>query len=208
MIDASADRLRDDYLIRLDAAMAELPHGVAGDLRAGIEEELTGLDGAAVAARIAQLGEPEQIVRGAAEEIPGAAHAPVPVAPARLPATSTRGFAVTAALVLSFGGIVVPFVGWVVGAVLVSLSPLWRTGEKALAILVPMLAAVLVLAGGLLPWAEASEVVSSADSVAAANPLMPAWYDLLWSVPMIAGLLLVPASGLWLIWRLRGRTAP
>ena len=207
MIDASADRLRDDYLIRLDAAMAALPHGVAGDLRAGIEEELAGLDGAAVAARIAQLGEPEKIARGAVDALPDAGAAAVAAAPARPPVTSTRGFAITAALVLSFGGIVVPFVGWIVGAVLVSLSTLWRTGEKALAILVPLVGTILVLAAGLLPFSVTGEAVSSSGAGDAVNPLMPAWYDLLWSVPMIAGLLLVPASGIWLIWRLRGRAA-
>ena len=141
MTEKTAAELREDYLARLDEAMRGLPHGVASDIRGGIAEELDGLDAVATAERIDRLGDPRGIAREAEDEVPTAppvvfpAPAPAPSAP-RTPTTATRGFAIAAALTLSFGGIVVPVVGWFVGAVLVSLSPLWRTWEKAVAILV------------------------------------------------------------------------
>jgi len=60
--------LREDFLGRLDAAMGSVPHGVANEIRAGIAEELDGLDAEATAARIAQLGDPVQIAREARDE--------------------------------------------------------------------------------------------------------------------------------------------
>ncbi|MGW8483261.1 HAAS signaling domain-containing protein [Microbacterium sp. NPDC055903] len=211
MIDIDADRLRADYLARLDTAMSALPHGVAAEIRSGIEEELAGLDAAATAARIAQLGDPVAIAREAQDEVPATpvvvVSAPVAAPPApRPPATTTRGFAIAAALTLSFGGIVVPFIGWVVGAVLVSLSPLWRTWEKAVAIAVPFVTATVSIL-----IASSFSVVTAVDqsgSFAApeSNPLVPASYDLVWSGALVIGVLLIPASGLWLLWRLRGRT--
>ena len=44
MIDLEAQRLRDDYLARLDAAIADLPWRIANELRMGIIEELDGLE--------------------------------------------------------------------------------------------------------------------------------------------------------------------
>ncbi|GAB3595260.1 hypothetical protein GCM10027408_00770 [Microbacterium tumbae] len=191
--------------------MRTLPHGVAADIRAGIAEELDGLDAAATAERIARLGDPQDIAREAQDEVPVSPMVVVapPVAAAsapRPPAASTRGFAIAAALTLSFGGFVVPFAGWVVGAVLVCFSTLWRSGEKAVAILVPLVTATI----SILVWSSFTVITTveeSGEGVAGgANPLMPVWYDILWSGALLIGILLVPASGLWLLWRLRGRT--
>lgn len=224
MIISNADRLRDDYLARLDAAMRDLPHGVAAEIRGGILEELQGLDAAATAARIDHLGDPEQIAREAGESVQfpqsPLAHSehPLPTAatPAatpqhlRPPATSTRGFAITAALVLSFGGIVLPAIGWVVGIVLVCFSPLWRTWEKFVAIIVPFVITALVVLSGIGAFATMGGVVvteSSGSGTAEVvnNPLMPAAYDLVWTGVLAVGLLAIPASGLWLLWRMRRR---
>ncbi|QTV79186.1 HAAS signaling domain-containing protein [Microbacterium sp. NIBRBAC000506063] len=199
-------QLRDDYLARLDAAMRGVPHGIAGEIRAGIAEELEGLDAAAAAARIAQLGDPVDIAREAQQEgaVPVLAPAPVPAGP---PATSTRGFAIAAALTLSFGGVVLPFLGWVVGAVLVCLSTMWRTGEKVMAIVVPLVAASIsaLLAMGM--WTITSVTVTGTGTTPdEVSPLMPAWYDLIWMGLILLGFLLVPLSGLWLLWRMRGRS--
>lgn len=206
-----ADRLREEYLARLDEAMSPLPHGVVAEIRAGIAEELDGLDAAATADRIARLGDPVDIAREAQDEVPAspvvvvASPAAAPVAP-RPQATGTRGFAIAAALTLGFGGFVVPFAGWIVGAVLVCFSTLWRTWEKVVAILIPLVTAGISLVV-LSSFAFVSTVSESTGTgVEAANPLMPAWYDILWIGVLIAGILLVPASGLWLLWRLRGRT--
>lgn len=218
MTETTAEDLREDYLARLDEAMRGLPHGVAADIRGGIAEELHGLDASSTAARIAQLGDPVAIAREAQDETPAGptfvVAAPVPVAEApRRPTTSTRGFAITAALTLSFGGIVVPVVGWFVGAVLVSLSALWKTWEKVVAIVVPF--SVFVLTAILITTLQGFSVATATGSSSGtgfappqvANPLLPAWYDVFWFGVIALGLVLIPASGLWLLWRLRGRTA-
>ncbi|MFS6529728.1 hypothetical protein V8Z69_07620 [Microbacterium aurugineum] len=216
MTQTDAHALRDDYLTRLDEAMRDLPHGVASDIRGGIVEELEGLDAEAMAARIARLGDPAAIAREAQDEVPDSPRivvaAPVSAPPApRRPSTSTRGFAITAALTLSFGGFVVPVLGWFVGAVLVSLSALWKTWEKVVAIVVPFVFGVLSLL--LLQFMSFVEFASSGSSSGSGpgpddvtnNPLVPSLS--IWHLLLLFGFLLIPASGLWLLWRLRGRTA-
>jgi hypothetical protein len=125
------------------------------------------------------------------------------------PTTSTRGFAIVAALTLSFGGIVVPLVGWFVGAVLVIMSPLWKTWEKVVAIVVPFVVgglSILLLSTMVTVSTWESSSSSSGAELPANNPLVPAWYDMIWVGVMGIGILLIPLSGLWLLWRLRGRT--
>ncbi|WP_336502130.1 HAAS signaling domain-containing protein [Microbacterium paraoxydans] len=215
MTEKTAAELREDYLARLDEAMRGLPHGVASDIRGGIAEELDGLDAVATAERIDRLGDPRGIAREAEDEVPTAppvvfpAPAPAPSAP-RTPTTATRGFAIAAALTLSFGGIVVPVVGWFVGAVLVSLSPLWRTWEKAVAILVPFVATGMsfLIASTMTGFSTGSASGSSTDGEVMSevvNPLVPAFGE--WHLLLLLGALLVPISGLWLLWRMRGRAA-
>lgn len=216
MTDTTADALREEYLARLDDAMRGLPHGVATDIRGGVVEELTGLDATETAARIARLGDPVAIAREAQDEVPASPNivvaAPVAVAPAPRPsATSTRGFAIAAALTLSFGGFLVPVVGWFVGAVLVSISTLWKTWEKVVAIVVPFVFGALSLF--LVQFMSFVEFSSSGSSSGSGtppdgvvnNPLLPSFG--IWHAVLLLGFLLIPASGLWLLWRLRGRTA-
>jgi uncharacterized membrane protein len=237
MNDTDAATRRDAYLQRLDAAISGLPHGVAAEIRAGIAEELTGLDDAALAARIADLGDPEQIAHEAREELPaGSASAappappapsasaalavppapsasaalavpPAPAAVASPSVTATRGFAIAAALTLGFGGLFVPGLGWVVGAVLVLFSTLWRGWEKAVAILVPLVAGGVSAVSALALWLMPATAINSSGPGAGevVDPLVPAGYDVMWVVATIIGLLLIPASGLWLLWRMRGR---
>ena len=199
--------------------MRDLPHGVAADIRSGIAEEFDGLDPDGVAGRIDQLGDPAEIARRAREELPSGAlpgAAPslsAPIAP-RPPATTTRGFAIAAALTLSVGGFVLPVVGWFVGAVLVSLSSLWKTGEKVVAIVVPFVLAVttgiLVSGMGFLAFETGGESSGGSGGSGPAevvnNPLVPTAYDMFWTGLMVLGVVLIPLSGLWLLWRLRGRT--
>jgi len=216
MTELTADDLRADYLARLDEAMRNLPHGVASDIRAGILEELQGLDAEATAARITHLGDPVVIADEAQAEVPsgptivGAPTVAAPPTP-RPPATSTRGFAIAAALTLSFGGIVVPVVGWFVGAALVSATALWRAWEKAIAIVVPfVVTGISFLTVSTLTALSSSETGSSSSGagtppeVPAVNPLVPGVGE--WHVLILLGFLLIPLSGLWLLWRLRGRT--
>ena len=209
MTETEAHNLRDDYLNRLDAAIAELPWRVANDLRSGIAEELDGLDAAAVRERIAQLGDPARIAAAAKEETSSAPPPPVVVvAPSPLPAfgakpamVDTKWFAIVGALVLGFGAVVFPIGGWVIGVGLVTSSRFWRRWEKAVAILLPFVAWVLMfflsaLLRGLSVW-------SSSDP---RNPVIPTAYDLA-NVAVVL-MILIPAGTLWLLWRLRGRDAP
>ncbi|WP_460802061.1 DUF1700 domain-containing protein [Microbacterium sp. GXF6406] len=209
MTATDANRLRDEYLGRLDAAMGQVPHGIAAEVRAGIEEELAGLDAATVVDRIAQLGDPAAIARAVRDEtappVRATADAPTP----KPVATSTRGFAIGAALTLAFGGFLIPIAGWIVGAVLVGLSSLWRGWEKTVAIVVHFLVIAVVVLGGLPAWAVSTssevEAVEVGGDAIASNPLMPTAYDIAWTSIVLLVVLAVPASGLWLLWRLRGR---
>lgn len=205
MTDTDALSARESYLARLDAAMRDLPHGVAVDIRQGVAEELEGLDAVATADRIAQLGDPAGIAAGAQGEIGASSATPISRVPDARPTASTRGFALAGALVLGFGGVIVPGVGWAVGAVLVGLSPLWRVWEKVVAILLPLIAVVIA-------WAivQVVALVSAerpdASTAGAVNPLVP---DLLGfgsgHMIILLGFLSVPVSGLWLLLRLRRR---
>lgn len=213
MTDNTAQTLREEYLARLDDAMRDLPHGVASDIRDGVAEELQGLDVPATETRIAQLGDPVIIAREAGEETPGGPTivmaAPVDAPAAEpLPLTSRRGYAIVSALALGIGGIVVPVVGWFVGAVLVSSSTLWKRWEKAVAIVTP----VVFVALSFLVVALVTGRIGAGDQIATGddvptqvtNPLLPSIST--WHVLILLGVVLVPASGLWLLWRLRGRT--
>lgn len=206
MMTPNATELKNQYLARLEQAMEGVPYGIATEIRAGIVEELEGADAALTARRIAELGEPEAIAR----EARSAAETPAPTSEASdRSTTDTRGFAIFAALMLSFGGIVIPVVGWIAGAVLVCFGTLWRGWEKALAILVPLITASLSIGLGLLPWSATGTVTGGDGSTLgdAANPLLPTTYDLIWVIVIGVGLLLIPASGLWLLWRMRRRSA-
>lgn len=206
MTESDADRLRLDFLKELDAEMHDIPHGVAAEIRAGIDEELTGLDAGATAARIAQLGAPAVIAREAQAEMPGAVPvivaAPHDAIPKRkTPFVDTKGYAITSALVLAFGGFVVPVVGWFVGAVLVSSSSLWRRWEKAVAILLPFAVGVLL---ALVAWIAQLVTSGGADAGQEHNPLLPTAFDL-WHSGILLVFLIVPITGGWLLWRLRRR---
>ena len=199
----TAERLRNDFFQRLDEALDQVPHGVAREIRAGIAEELEGLDAATTAARIDQLGDPADIARAAQESVAGETAAPVavPVAAPVVPITATRGFATVAALTLGFGGIVLPVAGWFIGVVLVGLSSIWRTWEQVVAVFVPVAVAALLALAGSITWTVGGAVTEPA------TPLMPFGYDLIWTGIAVLGILLIPLSGIWLLWRLRGRPA-
>lgn len=229
----TAQEMRDDYLRRLDTAISDIPHGLAVELRAGIAEELSSADPAVLEARIHELGTPEEVAQAAIEAgfggpsqaaappptLAPASAEPQPLAPAPaaapLPLTETRGYAITSAIILGIGGIVIPFVGWIVGAILVTNSKLWSAGEKLWAIVFPPATIILaVLAGWALRAATAQPHVIHGNAPGledsagmGMNPLMPAPYDLLWSAVLVA-VVLAPFTAVWLVLRLRGRKTP
>lgn len=208
MTEPDADRLRRDFLGRLDAAMTDLPYGVATEIHDGIEEELGGLDAGATADRIAQLGDPGTIAREAMAEVPVGTPIAAPLsersAPTKEkpPLVESRGYAIAAALVFAFGGFVVPVVGWFVGAVLVSSSALWRRWEKIVAIALPFAVATLI---AIVMWV--ARLVTSSGTPAGEqehNPLIPSGLDI-WPSSILLIFLLIPVIGGWLLWRLRRR---
>src|SRR3954454_544760 len=140
------DPLVDDYLRRLEAAAADLPHARRGELVAEIEEHIEAAlreggagDEAAVRNVLERLGPPEEIAAEAG------AGTPAP----------ERGRLETAAMGVLALSPVLPFVGYLVGAGLVLASKAWDGHEKAIALLIPPL---VVVVGGLVVLAGAASV--------------------------------------------------
>ena len=140
MVSSSDDELIRRYLARLDEAASGMP----ADRRRELIDEISAHIDEAMAAQPAppggaatvldQLGSPEEIVRAAGAGLPGA----VP-AGAGSPLGAVEIIAILALLI---GGIILPVVGWLVGVVLLWMSPRWKAGDKLLA--------TLVWPGGLL----------------------------------------------------------
>jgi hypothetical protein len=132
MITMDTDRLIDDYLRRLDAAAAHLQRSrreeLVAEIREHIEAALREEDGAdeiAVRNILERLGPPEEIVEATEPAPTGGSGAP--------------GRLETAALI----ALVVPFIGWIVGIVLVVLSRVWSRREKFIGIGLALLPAIL-----------------------------------------------------------------
>jgi uncharacterized membrane protein len=124
MIAVQTDRLVDDYLRRLEAAAAELPQERRSELVAEIREhidhalrEIAEDDEVAIRNILERLGSPEEIAEEAAgpQAAVGIGHE-----------GGQAGRLEVAALI----ALVVPFIGWLVGLVLVVLSRAWSTREK------------------------------------------------------------------------------
>ena len=193
MIAMETDRLVDDYLRRLEAAAAHLQRSrraeLVAEIREHIEAALAEEDSASeVAVRnvLERLGPPEEIV--------GAAEPPPVEAPAH------TGKLEIAALI----ALVIPFLGWVVGIVLVVVSRAWSGREKALGValaLLPVLLPLLVVAAEadvdqspVVPGTETRGELPEAGptSVSDVEVLVFAFW-------LLAGL----PSALYLGWRLR-----
>jgi hypothetical protein len=137
MSTVDTDRLVDDYLRRLEAAAAHLPPTRRAELVVEIRDHIRdaigeheAADDAAVLNVLERLGEPEEIV-AAAEPPPTASPRP-------------RWIDVAAVLAL-----VLPFLGWFVGSVLVLISRAWSRRDKVIGLLL-LLLPVLALGLGVL----------------------------------------------------------
>lgn len=106
-----------------------------------------------------------------------------------------RGFAVTAALFVMLGGIVVPFIGWVAGLVMLWRSRAWTLRQKWIATLVPIAATAAVL----LVLALLSSTWSTADAGLGGSPVIPVVFDLGWTAVVLL-LVAFAISGGWLLW--------
>jgi uncharacterized membrane protein len=136
------DPLIDDYLRRLTAAAADLPHERRVELVAEIEEHIeAALDEggaeheAAVRNVLDRLGPPEEIAAEAGAD-------------ARMP---ERGRLETAAMCVLAVSFVLPGVGYLIGAALVLASKAWHGHDKMIALLIPpfvvVVGALVVLVG-------------------------------------------------------------
>lgn len=141
MITMETDRLVDDYLQRLEAAAAHLQRSRRAELIAEIREHIEAAlreeqaaDEVAVRNVLERLGPPEEIVQAA--EPP----------PSERPAHT--GKLEIAALVT----MVFPFVGWLIGIVLVLVSQAWSSRDKAigvaLALILPLVPIILTVTAG------------------------------------------------------------
>jgi hypothetical protein len=186
------------YFTQLETALVELPTDVREEILAGIREELDGLDASAAAARIEALGDPEFIAAEARSEAAGpAAGSPlVELVEARDP--EPRWLPVLAALLVAFGGIVIPFVGWIVGIAMVWMSKTWRIRDKWIATLTPFIGvAAFILLFALTSAASQLNVPSTSEF---GNPLIPGMFSAVWS----SAFLVIPVNavvGIWLLWR-------
>jgi len=145
MTKTSTPQVVRSYLGELNRTLAGVPDDVRQGIVVGVAEELEGLDAAAAASRIESLGDPAFIAAEArAEARAGAAPNPsaAKLAPSR--ASEQRWYVVVTALLLEFGGLLVPLAGWVAGIMLLWASPLWTRGEKLVATIVPPAVGVLL----------------------------------------------------------------
>lgn len=211
MAEPTAPQVTRSYLTQLERSLSGLPAEVRDEIVAGIREELDGLDAADAAARIEALGDPEFI---AAEARAEASLPTVPTESAQRAETvgSTSRepgwYPVLAALLVAFGGLVIPVVGWIVGLGMVWLSKTWRLRDKWVSTLTPFVAmGLFVLVFALTTMAyqpPASE---------GPNSLVPGFSSVIWS----SVVLVIPVNavvGLWLLWRAKqawtgaGQTPP
>ena len=124
------------YLRRLDEALVGVQADTAAEIRAGIGEELAGLDRTAAQERIAQLGDPAFIAAEARSEV---ADNPS----LRKSGLESRGYIIIASLAVAVGIYVIPLVGAVIGYLMVWFSPAWKRWEKLLATGIPLVAGVV-----------------------------------------------------------------
>lgn len=173
-----SDPLVADYLHRLDGAAGGLPAQqraeLVAEIRAHIDEALrathsTGSTGeAAVRNVLKRLGRPEEIMDAAVERTDP---------PER---RQVGGREVVALLAL-----LIPFMGWLIGSVLVLLSPAWTTRERRIGLALPLV--VLLF----------SVVVSL--GAPASTALGPLETSLIFALGFAGG----PTAAIYLAWRLR-----
>lgn len=133
------------YLAQLDAELVDLPVDLRRDIVAGVREELHGLDAAAAAVRIQELGDPAFI----AAEARSAAPVRDPREGAESPSPG-QTFSIVAVVVLIAGSLLVPALGALAGLVFVSQARAWSLREKVAAWLLPAGVVLLALAAGAL----------------------------------------------------------
>ncbi|MEX1078760.1 MAG: hypothetical protein WED09_06590 [Homoserinimonas sp.] len=189
------------YLAELDNALASVPAEVRDEIVAGTREELDGLDSVAAAARIESLGDPEFI---AAEARAEAGRGPS-IAGVAEASAEPRWYPVLGALLVAFGGVFIPVIGWIAGLALMWTSKTWRLRDKWIATLTPFVAVgLVVLVLALTTMASPSIGPSVRDF---GNPVIPGVFSAVWS----SAVLIIPVNavvGIWLLWRAKRTWSP
>ena len=120
-----------DYLKRLEQALAGTPRErrqeIVGEIEAHIHQELSALDREPLDRDVADvlegLGDPEAIAAAEVGDVPDRRR-------------RSTALEVAALILLLVGAFVLPLIGWVVGVVLLWISPAWTSREKWLGTLV------------------------------------------------------------------------
>lgn len=133
---SNPDKLVADYLGRLDRELRDLPRArrreLVDEISGHIAEARAELDGdneLAVRQLLDRLGEPEEIAAEARGRFDVGAPGP-------------RARDIAALVLLPIGGVILPVIGWFVGAVLLWVSDAWNTRDKVIG--------TLIFPGGLL----------------------------------------------------------
>lgn len=199
---SKADELVADYLKRLDAELRGLPRTRRRELLEEITDHiaearsnLQAEDEVRVRTLLERLGEPEEIAAEARERF-GVG-----------PKGGVRE--VLALVLLLLGGVVLPVIGWFIGAVLLWVSETWSTRDKVIGtlvvpggLLVPL--GLLLVAGDSGACAE----ISSGGAPATARVCEEAGGTGAVELVLVTLLFLAPlATTVYLARRMRGRAA-
>jgi uncharacterized membrane protein len=193
---SATDRLVSDYLARLESELVEIPRAgrreVLDEIRAHVTEAAADLppdDETAMRNVLERLGDPAEIAAEARERFG-----------VRRVRTTWREIA--ALILLPFGGLVVPLVGWLIGVLLLWMSNARSSRDKVIG--------TLLLPGGvfgpvLFVFLASNTEGSVCHRTFAGGPTYCGG-DRVYSWPLVLFvlLLLVPiAAEAYLIWRLR-----
>lgn len=122
--------LVQDYLARLDQALAEVPYATAREISAGVAEELNGLDEEQARTRIASLGDPREIAAAAVGET---AADPVPPSPMQRTVDSVPFALATAGVVLVGAALLIWVVPMVIATFVIGMSGSLTRRQKLIA---------------------------------------------------------------------------
>ncbi len=194
MANARTPQVVRSYLSELETALGSVPSDVRHDILAGVREELDGLDATAAAARIEALGDPEFIAAEARAEASAPDDSNQRAERTKVGSAEPRWYPVLASLLVAFGGILIPVIGWVVGMGMVWMSKTWKLRDKWIATLTPFVAV------GVSVLLFALTSISSDSNGLGGGPLMPGLSPPLWS-SMVLMFPVVAVVGIWLLWR-------
>ncbi|THG31524.1 tripartite tricarboxylate transporter TctB family protein [Naasia lichenicola] len=179
-----------DYLRRLDEELERVPEPLASQIREGVAEELRSVSDEDALTRIEQLGDPAHIAAEASSDLT----APTPTANGR---GSSRAYVAATVALLTVGGLIFPILGWIVGLILLWSGAAWKTYEKVIATLSPLIAVGLIYAMFWL-FSLSSSGSEPAPDNSGSNPLLPASTFAHWNALIVAVVVNVAVAA-WLL---------